>query len=390
MWQDATYAIRTIGRNPGFAAAMILVMALGIGATTAIFGLIDGLVLRSLPVRQPERLVYLSSPSFSYPFVLEVRARASHILPQMFAWILERMNVEWTQEIVPSGVLMASGEFYSTLGVQAAIGRTFTAEDDRIGGGPHGRVAVISHDAWQRWRTRTSSKSHQRKLFTVVGVTPRGFFGVAPGLAQADSLTVLHDDESLRATPWLHVMTGRRPHPPAGYAPRSERLAIDLTSARSPIMHLSRTTSLTSARAGYSRVRNQFEEPLWLLFALVALLLAVATTSAANLLFARTSSRACEFAGRLAIGAGRARIVRQMLTEAFVWTILGSAAGLLLASWGAGTLVKTMTTWEQPIVLASEPGWRAAAFVLTLTFLTSAVCAIAPALRATRVDAARR
>jgi predicted permease len=116
------------------------------------------------------------------------------------------------------------------------------------------------------------------------------------------------------------------------------------------------------------------------------LVVPVARASAANLLLARTSGRAREIAVRLAIGAGRARIIRQMLTEAFVWTILGSGAGLLLASWGAAALVKTMTTWKVPIVLASEPGWRAAAFVLTLAFLTSAVCAIAPALRATRVD----
>ena len=134
--QDAVYAVRTIRRTPGFAAAMIAVTALGISATTAVFGLIDGLVLAPLPVREPARLVWLKDPSFWYPVFAEVRARGSAIFDGFFAWNLDRLNVQWTSEPEPGEVLMASGDFYSTLGIRAVAGRTFDAADDRIGGGP--------------------------------------------------------------------------------------------------------------------------------------------------------------------------------------------------------------------------------------------------------------
>jgi predicted permease len=402
--QDLRYAVRVVGRAPGFAAAMIVVMALGIGATTGAFALIDGLVLRSLPVHEPDRLVYFRTPSFSYPIFLETRARASHILSSLVAWDMDTLHVAWATELEPTDVLMVSGEFHSTLGVGAVLGRTLTTDDDRAGGGRNGLAAVISYAAWQRrFRGDASVVGRtvriEQDVWTIVGVTPEGFFGVAPGLAPEITipLTATAEAESLRSTTssWIHLLGRLRDGislPAANAALRGFwPQVLEVTTnpgmpADRRAIYLGRATSLESARNGYSRVRNQFEQPLWLLFALVGLLLTVACASAANLLLARGIARQREIAVRLAIGAGRGRLVRQMLTESLVWTGLASAAGLLLAFWGAGVLVSLMSTPQEPIVLDQAVSPRIFAFTATLALLTAAVCSLGPAFFATRLD----
>jgi predicted permease len=408
VWQDTSYAFRMIRRSPSFAASMILVMALGIGATSAVFGLVDALVLRSLPVREPERLVFLSRPSFSYPLFMELRARSTHFLSDVSAWNIERMNLNWGGGLEPADVLTASGDFYSTLGVHAAAGRVFTATDDRPGGGNDGFVAVLSYAAWQRRFAGSATAIGrtvwiERRPFTIVGIAPRGFFGVAPGLAPDVTipLTVFDSVERLRSTTSsrVHILGRLR----EGTTVRSGDGALQAiwpalvettTSRDAPpdqrAHFLSRTTSLESARAGYSRVRNQFEEPLTMLLALVGLLLAVATASAANLLLARGVARSREFGVRMAIGAGRARLVRQVITETLIWTVAGGCVGLLGASWASSALLAMMTTWEEHIVLDTRPTWRLLAFTLTLAFVASVIAATLPALRAARRDAGTR
>jgi predicted permease len=266
-------------------------------------------------------------------------------------------------------------------------------------------VAVISYSFWQR-RFGGEASAVGRTLtldrvpFTIIGVTPPGFFGVAPGLAPEITipLTALQDERALRSltSSWLHLL-GRMQD---GLTVERANVALQsvwpeiLEVTANPGMpadrraaYMSRPTSVESARAGYSRVRNQFEEPLWVLLTLVGLLLAVASASAANLLLARGTARRREFAVRLAIGAGRWRLIRQMLTEALVWAVLGAVAGLLIASWGTTVLVAMMTTAEARIALEIGPNWRVMVFTLVVAFLTAAICAIVPALRATRLDA---
>jgi predicted permease len=404
-WQDVSYALRIFRRSPAFAAAMIVVIGLGIGTTTGVFGLVDGLVLRDLPVRDPDRLAYVNRPSFSYPVFEELKSRGSHIFSQLSSWNLEGLNIQWADRLEPSEVLMASGEFYSTLGISPALGRFFTVDDDRVGGGRDGLVAVISHACWTRRFGADPSaigRSVQidRKAFTVVGVTPRGFFGVAPGLAPEITvpLTTLVDPERFRSPTrsWIHLLGRLRDDLSLEHANAALQsiwpAILEVTTepgmpADRRAMYLGRTVSLESGRAGYSRVRNQFEEPLWLLLALVGLLLTVATASAANLLLARGMARRREFAVRLAIGAGRWRVVRQMLTEALVWTTLGAAAGLLVATWGANALVAMMTTWEDRIALEVNVNARILAVTAALALLTATASAVLPALRATRSNA---
>jgi putative ABC transport system permease protein len=326
--QDVSYALRTVRRAPGFAAAMIAVMALGIGAATGVFSILDALVLRSLPVQAPDRLVYFSRPSFSYPVFQEVLSRGTGVLSNVVAWDMDRMNVAWNQELEPTEVLTASGDFYSMLGVRAAAGRLFDKDDDRIGGGQAGLVAVISHAAWQqRFGGSTAVLGRQlrieRRTFTIIGVAPAGFFGVAPGLAPEVTipLTSTRSAGSLQSTTssWVHLLGRLRDgvsvtEANAGLRTFWPAVLEATTNAGMPAerraVYLARTTTLEPGRAGYSRVRNTFEEPLWLLLALGALLLTVACASAANLLLARTVARRRELAVRLAIGAGRWRLAR--------------------------------------------------------------------------------
>ena len=207
--------------RPGFAAAMIIVMGLGIGATTAVFSLLDNLVLKSLPVPNPESLVFLEKPAFSYPIFQEVEARLRELLSGIFAWNIDRLSVQWLDELEPSDVLTASGQFYATLGVSAELGRVFAASDDRIGGGPSGLAAVISHDCWRRrFASDPAVVGRQvrvdRRMFTIIGVTPAGFFGVAAGLDPELTipLTALSDDAALRSpsSSWLHIMARLADH----------------------------------------------------------------------------------------------------------------------------------------------------------------------------------
>jgi putative ABC transport system permease protein len=406
VWQDGTYALRGFRRAPAFTGAFVLVMALGVGATTAVFALVDSLVLRDLPVNRPDRLVYFSAPSFSYPIFTGVQARSTDVLGSVAAWSVEDEYVAWSQQLEPSEVLTASGGFYDTLGVTAVVGRTFSDADDRVGGGSEGRVAVISHSAWQRRYAGDPGVVGRTvrvgpDTYTIVGVTPRAFFGVAPGVAPEITIPLTSNarPSSLQSTTssWVHLIGRLRD----GVSLAEANTALQnfwpavlesAVGAKVPANRresfLGRQTSIESARAGFSRVRNRFARPLWFLFGLVVLLLVVAAASAANLLLARSAARRREIAVRLAIGAGRGRLVRQMLTESMVLTTIAAAAGLLFAKWGAGSLLALMTTREQVITLDAGISNRIVLFSLALAAITSALCSVIPAFRATGVDPA--
>ena len=400
--QDAAYMARTIRRTPGFAVAVVGVMALGLSATMSVFTIVDRLVLTDLPVHRPERLVWLKDPSFSYPLFSEIAARGGNIFDGFFAWDMTRLNVEWTGEPEPSNVLMASGGYFRTLGVGVGAGRPLDENDDRSGGGPDGLVAVISDACWQQrfGRDPTTVGREVRidqQRFTIVGITPPGFFGVAAGLDPELTipLAAVQPADALRSptSSWLHLMGRLRDGVTlrAGDAALQAMLpnVLDVTTpltepADRRAHYLGRQIALAPGRSGFSRVRNQFEQPLWMLLALVTLLLATATASAANLLFARAVARRREMAVRLAIGASRARVVRQMLVEAAVWTLLGAAAALPLATTAGHFLVSLMTTREAPLAIDLTPGWRVVGVTAALALIAAAGCAVAPALSATR------
>jgi putative ABC transport system permease protein len=406
VWQDAAYALRVLRRAPAFGAAIVFVMVLGIGTTTGVFSLLDALVLKSLPVQQPERLVYFTRPSFSYPVFQEVRARGSHVLAALSAWDMTDATIEWTTELEPAEVLTASGDFYDMLGIRAVAGRTFGPDDDRIGGGAQGLVAVISHGCWRR-RFGGDPSAIGRTIridghpFTIVGVTPPGFHGVTPGLAPEITipLTSLEDERHLQShsSSWVHMLGRLRDEVTVAQGDAVlQTFWPAVLEATAPVtmpadrraLYLANQTHLHTGHAGYSRVRNDFEEPLWLLLAFVGLLMTVACASAANLLLARGVARRREIAVRLSIGAGRSRLVRQMLTEVVIWTTIAAVVGVGFAAWGSAGLVAMMSTQDAQIVIDVTPNVRIFGFALALAFVTAAVSALIPAFRATRLDPA--
>ena len=399
-WQDVRYTARSMRRQPGFAMAAIGIIAIGMGATTCVFGLLDALALRGLPVDRPGRLVYFSSPSFSYPIFNEIRTRMT-VFEGVFGWNVDRVYVDWSGqagELVPTDVMETTAEFFTTLHVGTAVGRPYGPGDTA--------VAVISHAAWRRRFGADPSvvgRSIQvgDRAFTIVGVAPRSFYGVAPGLAPEVFVPVAgrYDEGTSRFTAttssWLHLMARLRD----GVTGEQARAALGtvwpavLEATTNPgappdrrALYLGRRTSLESARTGFSRVRNQFSDPLRALMALVALLLAIACASVANLLLARGVARRKEISVRLAIGAKRTRVFRQLLTESLVLTLAGGAIGLLLASWAGPILVTSLTTSRDVVSLEVAAGPRVVLFSLALAVVVSLISAFFPAVGASRGD----
>ncbi len=395
VWQDVRYACRALGRQPSFGAAVIAIVALGSGAATSVFVLLDALMVKSLPVERADRLVWLENPSFSYPIFTELQARLS-VLDGVFGWNIARAYVDWTDEggdPAPADVLEVTAGFLPTLRVGAVAGRPLDAEDER--------AVMISHAAWrQRYGGAASAVGRhiriKRDSFTIVGVTPPGFFGVAPGMSPEIIMPIGSRRTPLEAeTPasaWLHVM-GRLKE---GVSRQQANAALQVvwpavldaaTPAGAPAQRarfLERKTALMDGRTGFSRVRNQFADPLWLLMALVMLLLGAACASAANLLLARGVARRREIAVRLSIGASRARVFRQLVIEALLLTVSGAIAGLPLASWASGLLVAFLETPRYLLVLDTSIGFRTIVFALAVASLVAPLAAILPTLAATR------
>jgi putative ABC transport system permease protein len=399
--QDVRYTVRSMRRQPGFAAAAIAIVALGSGGATCAFGLLDALVMKSLPVERADRLVWLRDPAFSYPIFAQVRDRLT-VFDGVFGWNVDRAYVDWTGsqgELAAADVLEASSDFFTTLRVTAVAGRAFDRHDRE-----DAAIAVISHAAWTRhYAANPGAIGRSVRVgdvsYTIVGVTPPGFFGVAPGLGPELFVPVASGRPAERmastTTSWLHIMARVKDGVSLAQADAAlqavwpsimESTTHEGMPADRRARYLARKTALEPGRAGFSRVRNAFAEPVSLLMGLATLLLAVACASVANLLLARGTARRREIAVRLAIGANRARVFRQLLTEALVLTACGSAIGLLAASWVGGALVAFMTTSSEQLALDTSIGWRTAGFSTAVAMALSTLAALLPARIATRGD----
>jgi putative ABC transport system permease protein len=408
--QDIRYALRLLRRAPAFTAVAIVTLALGIGANTAIFSIVDSLMLRSLPVKEPRRLAVLTddgsieSSTWSYPIWEQLRQRPE-IFEHAFAWstLGARFNLAQGGESRYVTGLWASAGMFSTLGVPAVLGRTFTTVDDRPGGGPDGPVAVISHAFWQRHfgggadvigRTLTL----ERVPFTIVGVTPAGFLG--PDVGRAYDVAIPFGAEPLirgnaeswlprRSTWWLSVMIRLKPGQTIDEATsgirgvqtaiRDATLPPDWTSAQRED-YLKEPFTFSQSSGGRSYLRAQYQRPLLVILAVVALVLLIACANIANLLLARATARSHEWSVRLALGASRWRLARQLLTESLIVSAIGASAGLLLAHWGSQVLLRQISTGT--VSLDASIDWRVLGFTALLAIGTALVFGIAPALRA--------
>jgi predicted permease len=412
---DVRLALRALVASPLFSVVAIASLALGIGANTAIFSLVNSLLLRTLPVAEPERLVTLSteaattqvtSTAWNYALWEETRRRAPQMFDGAAAWSDERLNLSTAGgEVQTVDGLYVSGDFFSTLGVPALIGRTFTAPDDVPGGGPDGPVAVISHGMWQRRfggdvNVIGTSLIIERAPFTIIGVTPPEFFGAEVGRSfdvavPINAQRVIHgkDADIDRGAVSLWIMVRLKRGQSAETATsllRSVepqiRQATNLVPAMMPpgAQHLFPFTLVPSS-LGTSRLRQRYEQPLLVTLGIVGLVLLIACGNIANLLLARTTARRHELSLRLALGATRWRLVRLLLVEALLLAGIGALAGLVFARWASPLLVAQLSTSVTRVMLDLSLDWRVLAFTIAVTGVTAVVFGTVPAFRATRV-----
>ena len=412
---DIRYALRTLRKNPGYAAACVVTLALGTGASTAIFSLVDQLVLRKLPVQEPDRLVMVDwrgtklgtnwggGNLMSYPFCRDVQAQ-----DRFFDGVLCRHP---TESYVSSGgraeverIEIVSGSYFDVLGVRPEVGRLLTKSDDIT---PDANpIVVVSYDYWRN-RLGGSLDVVGRKLLinnfpmTVIGVAPISFRGVDPAGAPILWVSLTMNAQANRETipllsrraHWLHVFGRLKSgisvdQARAGLQPwfRS-MLADDLHGPDFPLVtdeqrkrFLSSTIDVTPAPTGLSGLRERMKEPLWVLLGGTLLLLLLACVNVASLSLARGAARMGELTTRVALGASRGRVARQMLSESVVIAVGGAVLGVMVAPFIAQALLSFVTTDLNP-----QLDERVFLFAFTLCVLTAALCGLIPAYHAGRI-----
>ena len=409
--QDLRFAIRVLRRSPVYTSVVVLTLPIGIGANTAIFSLVDAVLIRLLPVQNPEQLVAIDTfnqrgerNNFSYPLFEQLRDR-TQTFKGVFAAVDGTRNVEMigpaTSEPIPAEIQLVSGEYFPVLGVNAITGRTLTSEDNKTPGAHP--VAVINYAFWRnKLGGDESIVGKDIKLkdqpFTIVGVTPPDFFGESVGRAPDIWVPLmmqpnLDRGESTLAMPnmgWLRVMArlepnGNRQQAEAELAVWLSQIQLDQTELGRNARRL-RNVEVVPGSRGLSETRVKFSKQLWILTVVVGLLLLIACANVANLLLVRASARAKEVAVRLAIGAGRGRLIRQFLTESLLLAFAGAALGLIFASWGSRLLLLMASEGSRPIPIDVSPNLRILGFTMLVAVLTAILFGLTPALAATRPD----
>ena len=419
LWQDLRYGARLLRVNPGFAVVAILSLALGVGANTAIFQLLDAVRIRTLPVSHPEELVEIRiageddgrsggftgrRPMLTNPLWERIRDR-QQAFSTVFVWGSPQFDLSTGGESRPAEGLWVSGDFFTTLGIHAALGRVLVADDDRRGCGAP--PAVISYGFWQReYGGAQSALGRTLTLdghpYEIAGVTPPGVFGVEVGHAYDVAVPLCAEPFTRgvrtgldRKDMWFLAAIGRlKPgwsvdrataHLNAisaqifkdtlpNYGPEDEKAYLGFKLAAYP------------AGTGVSSLRETYESPLWLLLATTALVLLVACANLANLMLARATAREREIAVRLALGASRRRIARQLLAESVMIAAAGAAAGAVLAQALSGTLVAFLTTEHERVFIDLAQDWRVFSFVALLGMAACVLFGLMPAIRATATN----
>ncbi|HXA67523.1 MAG TPA: ABC transporter permease [Bryobacteraceae bacterium] len=420
--QDLRYAVRTFRKSPVFVIVAVLSLAFGIGANTAIFTLVDQVLLRLLPVKDPRQLVLLwgRGPHYgsnngryklSYPMYEDFRDH-NQVFSGMFCRWETSMSVSSDGRTERVDGELVSGTYFPVLGVGPALGRVFTAEDDKTpGGAPY---AVLSYRYWLS-RYAGNPGVIGKKLIvnghplTIIGVSQAGFDGTDPGKspqvrvpvmmkAEMDTLGSSFDyNFKSRRGRWVNVFGRMKPgvteqQAKAALQPFFHQMlelevrekAFAQTAPETRQRFLTMWIDLLPAAKGDSELRRQFSSALLVLTAIVGLVLLIACANVANLLIARATARQKEIAVRLALGASRSRIISQLLIESLLLAITGGIAGLALAVWMDRALLAFLPTGNTPLTISSTPDWRIMSFNLAISLLTGIIFGLVPALQSTR------
>jgi len=415
LWRDLRYGARLLRLNPGFASVAILSLALGIGANAAIFQLLNALRIRSLPVSEPQQLAEVrivqnrgksgwfsgEHPELTNPLWERLRDR-QQAFSGVFAWASNDFELSPSGESRRAQGAWVSGRFFDTLGVRPVLGRLLADADDHRGCGAP--PAVIGYGFWQReFGGGTSAIGRTLTLdghgYEIAGVMPPGFSGIEVGRGLDVAIPLCAEPYSRgtrtaldRNNAWFLGVIGRlKPgwsfeRATAHFDALSSSLfkeTLPIYRAEEEKTYLGFRLGAFAAGTGVSNLRDAYESPLWMLLGIAALVLLIACANLANLMLARATARAREIAVRLALGASRMRIVRQLLAESLLLAAAGAAAAALLARWLAPALVASLTTEHDPVVVDVVGDWRVFGFIALLAATASLVFGVLPALRAT-------
>ena len=410
--RDLRFAIRLLQKSPGFAVVAVLTLALGVGANTAVFSIINGLLLRPLPVPHAEQLTVLRineggpQPEYSFctPFFRGLETR-HEVFSDIFAYNPDTLQVQGRSGNENIHGMLVSGQFFSALQTPPLIGRYLTADDDQRGGSPAGLAVVISESFWEKWFNRAPDIAGRKLIianvpFTVVGVMPRSFIGADPtqrpeifAPLSADPIIDAprnHIDDGIHAW-WLTVVARLKP----GVSLNQANAA--LLTASNPILHEATADAnfiadeekghfhfdAESGSSGYTYTRTLFRKPLVTMFCMCGGILLLACLNLASLLMARSASRERELATRLAMGATRQRLVQQILIESMLIALLGTVAGIAAAPTVSHLLAAMVATGQSSIQLDTGFDFRVFAFTALTAVVSTMLIGLVPALQST-------
>jgi predicted permease len=422
LFQDIQYGLRAMLRSPGITIVALLSLALGIGANTALFSLMDAVMLRSLPVKQPQQLVMLGGSDssgitsdfgitglYSYPFYRELR-KQNQVFSETAAILSMSSDVHGTvsgrNQAEPMHVQLVSGTYFPLLGVEAIIGRTLTDQDDSTQGDHP--VAVVSYSWWKKGLARDPDVLNRTlkiadTTYSIVGVAAPEFFGTEVG-ASPDIWIPMSMVEQVpphfkgaysdNFTESLYILGRLKPGVSMAQATTNVNLLFQqiLRHFRGSLSQddakaLKKAhVPLSSMATGLSGLRQEFSDPLKILMGIAGLVLLIACANIANLLLARSTARTREFAVRQAIGAGRGRLVRQLLTESMMLALAGGALGVAFAAGASRLLVRMVSGGPETIPLNVSIDTRMLLFTLAVTLITALLFGSIPAMRATRLE----